>query len=118
MHSTSGANSTVATNFRDYVFSAISNTTSTVGIDEKSLFNSGLIVYPNPSSTGVFFINAEKYQKNTTSLVIADLTGRVLQSKKVNELNSNEISIETKGIYFISVIQNNSTIATQKVVVY
>jgi hypothetical protein len=114
LHGSSGSNAVMATNFRDFVFTPL----STVGINENSLSTNGIVVYPNPSSTGLFAISADNYPKNSTTLKITNVTGRVMDVKKLNELNNNEISIDTKGIYFISLLNNDVLITTQKVIVY
>lgn len=113
-HGSTGAGATLLANFRDYVFTAAS---TNVGITENSISTTDVSIYPNPSSTGLFSISYKNLNSNS-SLKITDIAGRVIQDKKVSDLINNQFTIEAKGIYFVSLVNNDAVITNQKVVVY
>lgn len=114
-HGSTGVNATMSTNFRDFVFSPVA---TNVGINENSNSNNNLTIYPNPSTTGLFSISIDYAKTTATKVKITDITGRILQLKNLSELANNQILIENKGIYFVSLLNENTTLATEKVVVY
>jgi hypothetical protein len=115
-HGETGQAATIIANFRDYVFSAVTVTASTVGIKENSISNNNIIVYPNPSSTGIFNFNWENLPKTSSHLIVTDLTGRQIKSVSKTEMTNSELIIESKGIYFLNLMDGDKTLLTQKVV--
>ena len=86
--------------------------TITVGIN-KAANKLGLSIYPNPTN-GIFTLNVKA--KNVI-IEIMNTTGQVIFTK--TNVNTNEqinLSNNPKGIYFVTVI-SNETVTTQKVIV-
>jgi hypothetical protein len=78
-----------------------------VGIIENS-FGDGLIVYPNPTS-GDFSINlGTSYE--TAKIVIKDISGKMIESKTMNQSQILNLSIkEPVGIYLVSIKAGNKS---------
>lgn len=75
-------------------------------------------VYPNPATS---LLNVELTSNETRkSIEIMDLTGRKVYSKEVTR-NSELLQINTSdltpGIYFVSVVANDKTVKTEKVII-
>lgn len=117
LHSTSGANSTMLTNFRDSVFSALPTQTVSTGIKNNKDAVSSFIVYPNPSS-GAFTVDTKGLSLTEGSVKITDVTGKVILSGLVSNSNLTEIKVSSKGIYFMSLMDGRTELATKKIVVH
>ncbi|WP_317899896.1 T9SS type A sorting domain-containing protein [Aurantibacillus circumpalustris] len=108
---------TICNNFRDYVFAAAQTTMNTVGIKENSVAKNNVVLYPNPNTNGVFHFNSFESLNTTTHLKIIDVSGRIILEKSVSELGRNQIELKNKGVYFVSLLNQNEIIVTQKVIV-
>ena len=91
---------------------------STLSVEEKSVLESTFNVYPNPAST-VVNVSFKLENNSNVDVTIADLTGKVVYSNKVNKTaGSNSFAIDTKGLnngmYVVSVTTENG-IATRRV---
>jgi len=73
------------------------------GISELSN-QSGLRIYPNPNN-GEFTI--ELISVNNTYITITNVLGQIIKTQKAELTNKININAFDKGIYFISVIENN-----------
>lgn len=80
-------------------------------------------VFPNPFNNNIS-INVNSSKKNTVLVSFLDVTGRILQNGEyeltegANQININ-YSFLTPGIYFLNIIDNNSTIlSTKKLIKY
>jgi hypothetical protein len=80
--------------------------------------NSGLAIFPNPSSGELTVKLAE--QAVNASLVIKDMTGRTVYS--LNNINGTEISVNaenlSQGVYMIQVEGSKGMIATKKIAIH
>ena len=114
LHGSSGANATMVNNFKNFVFTAAN--LNTVGIDEKSNTNDGILVYPNPSTNGVFTI-LSSFNGDNYSYQITDITGKIIEFGKLVEKSGEQITIQNKGMYFISFYEGKSNLKTQKLIV-
>lgn len=114
LHGSSGANATMVTNFRDFVFTATN--LNTVGVDEKTANQNSFTIYPNPTDNGIFKLTSTLYN-DSYSYQITDVTGKVIESNKLNNTLGQQISIQNKGMYFITLYENNSAISTKKLIV-
>jgi len=85
------------------------------GIDQLLVDNSGVIVYPNPS-TGIYNVIVNQENTNAT-LVILDALGRVVLTDKLNSL-SNTVNAEklANGVYMYRIVNGNQTIKQGKLV--
>jgi hypothetical protein len=72
-----------------------------------------LKVYPNPSDQCIYL----KSNKISESVIIHDLTGKIILSE--NNFNSSRIDVShlTDGIYFLQLIFSDGSIVTEKVVI-
>ena len=80
------------------------------------LENNGVIVYPNPSITGLFRYNSGNFPEGANNIEITDLTGRLIKNLSTSEAQSAELNLDTKGMYFVSIKNNEKTLFTQKVI--
>ena len=68
-----------------------------------------IIIYPNPSSTGIFYIKINRAEK--TQISIFDINGRNIISKNIdNNNNKIDISKEGKGLFLMKIQTDNSII--------
>ena len=115
LHGSTGVDAKMIANFRDYVFSAAPITY--VGLNENKDVPTTLTIYPNPSSNGIFSVTANDLKNTNLMLTITDVMGRLVTSKKFNASGDNDILIDAKGIYFVSLISEGITVSAQKVIV-
>lgn len=83
---------------------------------------SSWMVYPNPAPDGVFEIKLETENNSDIEMVLSDVTGRIVYKEKSavpgkNYTTTMNVSTIPKGVYFLTLTNNNS-VATKKVVVY
>lgn len=86
-----------------------------VSVDNTGIndLESAVYVYPNPTS-GKFFINMEA---SSYTLKVYDLTGKTVLNREFNNVSGpQEISLTTKGVHVLQVIQEDN-VSTTKVVV-
>ena len=117
LHAETNECATICSNFRDHVFAAAQTTVSTVGITETTTTLNKIVLYPNPNSNGVFHINSMASLGATSQLKIIDVTGRTILEKAVSELGTTQIELKNKGVYFVSFLDENKILVTQKVIV-
>ena len=84
---------------------------SVTGVSENSINN--LTIYPNPTNDKLYFKNIIKGD----FIKIQDLNGREIY---IEEVKSELVEIDLthyacKGIYFVSILNNNSVLATKKI---
>jgi hypothetical protein len=88
--------------------------TTTTGIQEATLSNPEISVYPNPTE-GVFNVDF----KNATSIKVLNTLGSVIYEEKIEQLTEGTKSIDlsnfTNGIYFINV-SNGTNSSNHKVI--
>lgn len=113
LHGSSGVNVTMINNFKNFVFTA--NNTS-VGINENENLLASLSVYPNPSENGIFNLYSNLKGENY-SYKITDITGKLIDAQKMINESSKQIKIQNKGLYFVTLFDNNAAISTQKLIV-
>ena len=80
---------------------------------------SGALVYPNPAASELHIKLNEPLQSNS-SLLISDITGRIVKQQQVNANQSNinlEIQDLSAGRYFIKIINNRQVINQSFVVI-
>ena len=84
--------------------------TSPMKVSQNSI--NGLNVYPNPVTSGTFYINTDS--NDVKSVSIFDVLGKqVLKTKTNNAVN---VSALTSGVYILKITENGST-ATRKLVI-
>lgn len=116
-HGASGMAATIVANFRDFVFSAVTSGSTVTGVSEDALIvNNNVILYPNPSVSGIFLLNSVSFPKTAITLRVTDVAGRVIQIINLKEITAKEITLEKKGVYFIDLLAEDKTLYTQKVV--
>jgi hypothetical protein len=117
LHGETDECATICSNFRDHVFAAAQTTVSTVGITETTSATNKIVLYPNPNSNGIFYVNSRESLGSTTLLKVIDVSGRTVLEKPVSELGTNQIELKNKGVYFVSLLDENKILVTQKVIV-
>lgn len=76
-------------------------------------------VYPNPAKSQIFIKDENKSLKNIT-VEIYDAAGRNLRNPRIQNISSNEVSVNVEGLlpqsYIIKVFENKGLILTQKII--
>jgi hypothetical protein len=67
----------------------------------------GLKIYPNPTN-GEFTV--ELLSTNNTYITITNVLGQIIKTQKAELINQINLNLFDKGIYFISVIENNQSV--------
>jgi len=99
-----------------FIINVTKHCVDTTGINEITN-NNNFTIYPNPSS-GSFTIqtnNASIFQNS--EIKVYDLPGRLIYSKKLNN-NKTEIDLsnQSKGIYFVKLLNENILLGVNKVI--
>ncbi len=108
-HGFTGEAKTCLENFRDYVFSPSSQS---VGVEEEEALV--WTVYPNPSNEETVKINLAQNIDNYT-VEVKNALGQLISTTNASG-NAVEINVSDAGIYFVSVVKDGKTLATQKLV--
>lgn len=107
-HGETGEAATLLTNFKINVFTA----SAVTGLFEQNELTS-FAVYPNPS-TGKFSIDLSQLPQ-VNKMVVTNLLGQIVLEQ--NSKLSNEFNITAKGIYIVSLFENNNLVGARKLVV-
>ena len=91
------------------------------GLDEHVLYNSNVVVYPNPT-TGNVSVRADGDVFNTKAVIyVADITGRMIARTDANFNSNTTIQLNTSdlttGIYFVNIISEDGKRAVKKLIV-
>lgn len=94
-------------------------TVTTVGIEEIEGLGT-IAVYPNPSN-GLFNLDVNFNEAANLELVVVNMVGKEVAVKQINAANGIhsdviDLSTSASGVYFLKVISDNNTIATQVLV--
>ena len=109
------ANNTNDSAFVDVIF----NVTEFVSVNKIEKEEVSLNIFPNPA-TSLLNVNLKSNTNSDKKLVIKNIVGKTIYSNAINnsiqntKINTTEFNA---GIYFVSVISNNKTIKTEKVVI-
>lgn len=114
LHGSAGANATMVTNFKNFVFTA--SNLNTVGIDEAAGFRNSFVIYPNPTADGAFTLSSS-LNSDAYHYQITDVTGKVLEANKVSAVAGNQLTLQNKGIYFVTLFEGNTAVLNQKLIV-
>lgn len=99
-------------NFRDFVFSASTTTTSTIDFSEVEKFD----VFPNPTNRKASLIlNAP--QDQTYQISVTNILGKEMLF--INTVSSNseiEIPLQQPGIYFVNLLKSGHPVITRKLI--
>lgn len=83
-------------------------------VEETSL--NKLVIYPNPAN-GLFNITFNENTKGKKHILITDITGIVVFEKTSEELKMQiDLLEQSNGIYFVSVFNENNTVAKTKII--
>ena len=102
-------------NFRDFVFSPASITSSTIDFSEVSEFN----IFPNPVANGISTIKLDLEESgNEYDLTITSVDGKLLQYlRDISDGQTMDFSNKSTGMYFINLVKEGQTILTKKIFV-
>ncbi|MBL7898031.1 MAG: T9SS type A sorting domain-containing protein, partial [Crocinitomicaceae bacterium] len=88
--------------------SAVLNVTvdSQLSLEEDT--NNSWLVYPNPTNGNLYIVSAEIVNENTT-LILSDVTGRIVLTETLTELNATifDLSNLANGTYYLKVLSDN-----------
>lgn len=102
-------------NFRDFVFSPASITSSTINFSEVSEFN----IFPNPVVNSISTIKLDLEESgNEYDLTVTSIDGKQLQIQHdVLDGQTIDFSNQVSGMYFVNLIKEGQTIITKKIFV-
>lgn len=102
-------------NFRDFVFSPASITSSTINFSEVSEFN----IFPNPVVNSISIIKLDLEESgNEYDLTVTSISGKQLQIQHdVLDEQTIDFSNQVSGMYFVNLIKEGQTIITKKIFV-
>jgi len=78
-----------------------------VGITNQNMGLGGVAIYPNPTN-GEFTI--ELVSVNNTYITITNVLGQIIKTQKAELINQINLNLFEKGVYFISVMDNNQSV--------
>jgi hypothetical protein len=78
-----------------------------VGITNQNMGLGGVSIYPNPNN-GEFTI--ELLSVKNTYITITNVLGQIIKTQKAELINQINLNLFEKGIYFISVMDNNQSV--------
>ncbi len=69
-----------------------------------------VIVYPNPSSNGIFYVKCTEFNKENASLTILSLTGKVMLQNNITGNSEKLIDLASmpNGIYILRIVDGNN----------
>lgn len=86
-----------------------------VGIGENNAFSTSFKLYPNPSN-GIVTVLGEI--DNNSTLILFDLTGRVVMDVELQKGSINTINLTNKtGVYFVKIYGDNKLVHQQQVII-
>ncbi len=98
-------------NFRDYVFSPASPSTSTLDFEEFASFD----VFPNPAKNGTATLKITYDYDATYDVVISDILGMQVEYFKAVKNNATiDLQLNKAGMYFISLVKDGKPVLTKK----
>lgn len=112
-HGVNATDLTVLQNFRDRVFKASVNAPASIN---DALSNLGVTIYPNPSS-GNIILEINNTDKNVTTANVIDVTGKIMQSINVAGKKISNITIGSKGLYFVQLVNEQTVLASQPIII-
>jgi hypothetical protein len=77
-------------------------------------------VYPNPNSTGVFYVDLGKVELETTQLQVIDAVGRVIDNMKLVDDMNRLIELQipaAKGVYYLRIITEGYGSVTKQLII-
>ena len=87
---------------------------STLGLSDNNLLKNEVSIYPNPSNSGHFNLQFKNLNLNSSPKIIIDIldvTGKKIETINItNNLVIIDLSAYSKGVYFLEIIKNDSTI--------
>ena len=99
-------------NFRDFVFSASSETTGSIDFSEVSKFE----VFPNPVN-GLATIILETNKDLEYEVSVTDILGRqIMLFNKIISNSTIDLQLDNTGFYFISLIKEGQPVITKKLI--
>ena len=78
-----------------------------VGINNQNMGLDGVSIYPNPNNGG---FTIELVSVNNTYITITNVLGQIIKTQKAELNNQINLNAFEKGIYFISVMENNQSV--------
>lgn len=103
-------------NFRDEVFSDKQGNTNILASVKQVIADDEVSVYPNPSSNTVS-IDVSNNTATISAIQITDITGKVVETITATDWASNQVTINTKGIYLVNLMSGNERLLTKKLVI-
>ena len=88
-------------------------------VETKNTWNAELTIYPNPTD-GITQVKYTATEKGNIVLNLTDLTGRIIQTKKIDEFDGFyndvlDLTSQPDGVYFLNIIQGEE-VKTEKII--
>jgi hypothetical protein len=113
VHGDYGEAVTALENFRDYVFSPASSTTSVSDFEYITSFE----IFPNPTF-GITTLKINAEQASNFDVIISDILGKQVQMIRAVANNSNiDFEIKDAGLYFVTLVKDGQQVVTKKLMV-
>lgn len=117
IHGEDGPTIKLLQNFRDYVFTSGTGATNVLASVNTPVSPNALSIYPNPTTTGTINIDIIDNSIDYTGVTVSDITGKEIISTNINSNSTNQIQLLEKGIYLISLMNNERRLVTKKLIV-
>lgn len=86
-----------------------------LGLDENSILNNSITVYPNPAENQIVVDNTNRTDA-IESYVISDLTGKILFNNQLEANRTIDIAQLSQGVYTITFISESRKKASKKII--
>lgn len=100
-----------------YAYNAEPLSDPITSIDEAWDIDTEITIYPNPSNTGVFKVDASNQQTELEVSVIDLLGNKIIKRQKLWGSTTLDLSQKSQGVYIVHIIQGGTTIQSKKVII-
>jgi len=100
-----------------YAYTAEQFSDPIVSTNEPLDISTDILVYPNPSNTGIFTVNAMNQQSKMEVSVIDLLGNEVIKNQLLWSNTTLDLSHKSQGVYIVQIKQGGTRIQSKKIVV-
>ena len=117
IHGEDGPTIKLLQNFRDFVFKSSTGSGNILASVNSPVSPNALSIYPNPSTSGNITIDVTDNSIEYTSVLVSDITGKEIVNTTINSNSTNQIQLLEKGIYLVSLMNNERRLVTKKLII-
>jgi hypothetical protein len=100
-----------------YAYTAEQFSDPIVSTNDPLDINTEIIVYPNPSNTGVFTVNAKNQQTKMEVSVVDLLGNKIISNQLLWGSTTLDLSNKSQGVYIVQIKQGGTRIQSKKIIV-